>query len=228
LLLKSNFRYLDISNAVSRLAADGNLVLAGDFAVDAAGWQLLYRRAADAIDASHLAHPEQSGLSLSELRANLEVDLPFSALFEFLVGDLCRSEFVQLGSVICRVTHQRALPSHLQEAATKLRVMLAAKPFDPPSRKQLAPGPVFQQALRFMIGTGEAVEINAELVMTAGSLQRMTESIRQYIRDNGPATVSQLRQEIGCSRRVIVPLLERLDHDGITLRNGDTRTLRAK
>ena len=36
LLLKSKFSAADISNAVSRLAAEGNLVLVGDFAVDAA------------------------------------------------------------------------------------------------------------------------------------------------------------------------------------------------
>jgi len=59
-------------------------------------------------------------------------------------------------------------------------------------------------------------------------LKRMTELIRQYIRNNGPATVSDLRQEVGCSRRIIVPLLERLDRDGVTTRNGDVRTLRAK
>ena len=126
------------------------------------------------------------------------------------------------------MTHRRALSPPLQAAAAKLRNPLAAKPFDPPSRKQLAPDPISQQALRFLIATGEAVEINAEVVMAAESLKRMTELIRQYIRNNGPATVSELRQALGCSRRVIVPLLERLDRDGVTLRNGDARTLRAK
>ena len=228
LLLKSKFSATDISNAVSRLAAEGNLVLAGDFAVDAARWQVLRGRAADAIEARHRAHPEQTGLSLSDLRTILKADLPFSGLFESLVGDLCRSEFVQVGNTIRRVTHRRALPPPLQAAAAKLRATLAAKPFDPPSRKQLAPDPVSQQALRFLIETGEAVEINAEVVLTEESLKRMTALIRQHIRDNGPATVSDLRRELTCSRRVIVPLLERLDRDGITLRNGDVRTLRVK
>jgi selenocysteine-specific elongation factor len=228
LLLKSKFSATDISNVVSRLAAEGNLVLAGDFAVDAARWQLLRRRAADAIDARHRAHSEQTGLSLSDLRTNLKADLPFADLFETLVGDLCRGEFVKVGNTIRRVTHRRVLPPPLLVAATKLRTTLAAKPFDPPSRKQLAPDSVSQQALRFLIDTGEAVEINAEVVLATENLKRMTELIRQYLRDKGPATVSQFRQELGCSRRVIVPLLERLDREGVTLRNGDVRTLRAK
>jgi len=188
---------------------------------------LLRRRAADAIDANHRAHPEQAGLSLSDLRTNLETGLPFSDLFEFLVVDLCGNEFVKVGNTIRRMTHRRALPPPLLAAAAKLRTTLAAKPFDPPPLKQLAPDSASQKALRFLIDTGEAVEINAEVVMAAESVQRMTELIRQYIRNNGPATVSKLRQEVGCSRRIIVPSLERLDRDGITLRNGDARTLRS-
>ena len=228
LLLKSNFSSKDISDSVSRLAAEGNLVLAGDFAIDAAGWQMVYRRAADAIEASHRAHPEQAGLSLSDLRTKLEADLTFSDLFESVVSDLCRNEFVKVGNTIRRVIHQRALPPPLLAAAAELRTKLAAKPFDPPSRKQLAPDSVSQQALRFLIDTGEVVAINAEVVLASDSLKHMTNLISKYIRDNRAATVSQLRQELGCSRRVIVPLLEQLDRDGVTLRNGDIRTLRPK
>jgi selenocysteine-specific elongation factor len=228
LLLKSKFSATNISNAVSRLAAEGNLVLAGDFAVDAARWQHLRRCAADAIDARHRAHPEHTGLSLPDLRTDLGADLPFFDLFESLVGDLCRSEFVKTGNTIRRVTHRRMLHPPLQAAVATLRTTLAAKPFDPPSRKHLAPDSVSRQALRFLIETGEAVEINEEVVLASDSLKHMINLISQYIRKNGAATVSQLRQELGCSRRVIVPLLEQLDRDGLTLRNGDTRRLRAK
>ena len=201
LLLKSKFGAADISNAVSRLAAEGVLVLAGAFAVDITKWQPLRHRAAGAIEAYHRAHPEKTGLSLSDLRANIEADLPYVELFEPLVADLCRSEFIRVGNAIRRVTHRSALPPLLHAAATKMRAAMAAKPFDPPSRKQLAPDPISQQALRFLIETGEAVEINAEVVMAAESLKRMTELIRQCIQENGSATVSQLRQKLACSRR---------------------------
>lgn len=121
LLQRSKFSAVEISNVVSRLVAEGELVLAGDFAVDAATWQPLRQRAADAIDTRHRLHPEQPGLSLSDLRANLKADLPFADLFEPLVADICGTEFTQDGSVIRRVKHRPALPLLLQAAATKLR-----------------------------------------------------------------------------------------------------------
>ncbi len=101
------------------------------------------------------------------------------------------------------------------------------KALDPPSRKDLAPDPGSQQALRFLIQTGEVAEINAEIAMSIDNLKRATEMVRQFIRAKGPATTSDLRQMLGNSRRVVIPLLEKLDRDGVTLRQGDRRVLRS-
>jgi selenocysteine-specific elongation factor len=117
------------------------------------------------------------------------------------------------------------LPPHLQSAGAKLRAALALKPFDPPSRKDLAPDAPSQQAMRFLIETGEAVEVDKEVVLSAESEKRATESIRNTLREHGPATVSDLRKALGSSRRVIIPLLERLDRLGITARQEDKRAL---
>jgi selenocysteine-specific elongation factor len=57
------------------------------------------------------------------------------------------------------------------------------------------------------------------------SFERMKSQVAEFISNNGPATVSELRQALGSSRRVMVPLLERLDRDGVTQRAGDKRML---
>ena len=231
LLLISRFSADAISVAISRLAAEGNIVVSGDCLFDSAKWQALCQRAAGAIDAHHRAHPEQVGLSLTDLRMALEAELPIAEQYDVsvvdaFVADLCTHDFVRAGTAIRRAAHLPVLSPQLQSAGAKLRASLAAKPFDPPSRKDLAPTPVSQQALRFLIATGEAVEINLEVVMAAESVTRATEMIRQFIREHGPATVSELRQTLGSSRRIMVPLLERLDRDGVTLRQDDKRALR--
>lgn len=226
LLVKSRFSAEAISNAVSRLAAEGKIVRSGDFVFDSVKWQALHARASGAIDGHHRKYPEQMGLSLNDLRTILRPELPVAELFDAFLENLCALDFVRVGAVIRRATHRPALSAQLQAAGAKVRSILAAKPFDPPSRKELAPDPISQQTLRFLIASGEAVEINAELVMDAESVRRATELIRQFIRENGPSTVSELRQVLGSSRRVIVPLLERLDRDSVTLRREDRRVLR--
>ena len=226
LLLKSNFSAADIGHATAQLASERALVAAGDFVCDAAAWQALGRQAAQAIDAAHQEHPEQLGLPLADLRATLEAELPFDELFDSLVAGLCEREFVRVGSVIRRPAHRPALPEPLQAAGAKLGQALAAKPLEPPSRKELTPDALSQRALRFLIETGEVVEINAELVMAARSVAQATETVRKFISEHGPSTVSDLRQALGSSRRVVVPLLEYLDRTFVTLRQGDKRSLR--
>ncbi len=226
LLLKSLFSAEEIFTSISRLAADAAVAVEGDFVADIAKWKNLCRRAIDEIDTRHRTHPEDAGMLLTDLRATLEVDLPFAGLFDALIKDLCKSEFVQTGAVICRASHRPTMSAQIQAAASKLVAALAANPFDPPSRMRLAPDPVSQQALRFLIKSGDAVEINEEVVMAAVHVKRATQLIRDFIRARGPATVSDLRQMLGSTRRVILPLLVRLDRDGITTRQGDKRILR--
>jgi len=229
LLLKSNFSAADIDNAIARLVAAGALVRVGAVVCDAATWQATASKATAAIDAAHRAHPEHLGLPLADLRTVLEGDLPPAVLDDIsdaVVARLCEGEFVRVGSVVRRAAHRPALPEPLQGAGAKLVRALAAKPFDPPSRKDLTPDAVSQRALRFLIETGEVVEINAELVMAAQGVAQASDVIQKFIRDHGPATVSDLRQALGSSRRVVVPLLEYLDRTFVTLRQGDKRALR--
>jgi len=207
--------------------ASGAIVAAGDFLVDATLWKSLRSRAIETVDARHRAHPEESGLPLNDLRAALQEELPAGEVFEPLVADLCTSDFVRSGAAMRRASHRPALTPQLQAAGTKIRALLAAKPLDPPSRKDLAPDAASQQALRYLIQSGELIDVNIEIVMTAEAVKQATAMIRDFIRKNGPATTSDLRQMLGNSRRVAIPLLERLDRDGVTVRQGDKRALRA-
>lgn len=226
MLHKSRFSADAVAAAVSRLQADGSAMVAGEVVIEAARWKKLRQRAVDEIDARHRAHSEQAGLPLTDLRAALEVELPVPEIFDAIVADLCAHDFARSGNAIRRAAHRPALSPQLQSASARIRATLAAKPFDPPSRKDVAPDTASQQALRFLIESGEVFEVSSEIVLAAESAKRATEMVREFIRSHGPATVSELRQMLGNSRRVALPLLERLDRDGVTLRQGDKRSLR--
>ncbi len=227
LLLHSRFSASAAADAASKLAAVGSVISAGDVLVDASKWRASLERAMQIINSRHRSHPEEAGLPLHDLRAALQDELPVPEIFEALVTQLSARDFVRTGAAIRQASHRPALTPQLQAAGTKILSLLAAKSLDPPSRKDLAPDGTSQQALRFLIRSGELVEVNAEIVMTAESVNRATEMVRQHIRTHGPATTSDLRQMLGNSRRVAIPLLERLDRDGVTLRQGDKRALRS-
>ncbi|MDQ6654402.1 MAG: SelB C-terminal domain-containing protein, partial [Verrucomicrobiota bacterium] len=89
----------------------------------------------------------------------------------------------------------------------------------------LAADAASQQALRFLREAKEVVEIAPDLVVSSEALAAMRRCIAEVIRRSGPATVSELRQALGSSRRVVVPLLEYFDRLGVTRRSGDKRVL---
>ena len=94
------------------------------------------------------------------------------------------------------------------------------------SLHDFAPDSLAQQALRFLLQTGEAIDLGEDVVLTADSFARATEAVKQFLREHGPATAGELRQALGTNRRIVIPLLERLDKDGVTRREGDRRFLR--
>jgi selenocysteine-specific elongation factor len=185
-------------------------------------WLDLRERAARIIHTAHRTHPERRGLELSELRAELNSISP--AVFDALIVDLCRTEFVRTGSMIARGSHRASLPPSLKTAAEKIRAALSAKPFDPPARETIATKN--DAALRFLIDDGEIVEVGPELVLLRENFEQMKAQVVEFISTNGPATASQLREKLGTSRRVIIPFLEYLDRIGVTQRTGDLRQLR--
>jgi selenocysteine-specific elongation factor len=224
MLEQSRFSAAEVCRALERLSEHGEIFLSENAVAKMLVWRELRGRAAELIDADHKAHPERRGPDLNELRASFS---SISAqLFDALIVDLCRDEFVRSGSTIARKSHRANLPPELKSAADKIHETLAVKPLDPPSRKDFSEDRHLQQALRFLIEQGELVELNSEIVLLRDAAEQMRTAVAQFLAEHGPATASQLRQAIGTSRRVIIPFLEYLDRTGVTQRAGDVRQLR--
>jgi selenocysteine-specific elongation factor len=225
LLVKSRFSRAEISAAISELRKSGSAVEFGDLVFNAKWWGDFRDRAISEIEKEHKAHPNRIGLELSRLRSVLGVEMPLPEVSDVLISELCRNGFVHSGETIQRATHRPTLPDSLHATGARIRALLAAKPFDPPSRKELAPDALSQQALRFLCDTGEVVKITDDLFLGSEGFTKMRDAVITFIRGKGSASMSDLRQTLGSSRRIVVPFLERLDRDGVTRRVGDKRTL---
>jgi selenocysteine-specific elongation factor len=158
-------------------------------------------------------------VALDSLRVHIQKTLP-EGVVEALLQEMCKDGFRREGTVIARASHTLELPAAMQAGVGEIRRALQAKPMEPPARKEFD-----AKALRFMIDAGEAVEISAELVMDAEAFDKAVDQIRQRLQQGG-AKASELREVLGTNRRVIIPLLEKLDRDRVTVRQGDLRVLR--
>jgi selenocysteine-specific elongation factor len=224
LLSKSRFSADEIFEAVRNLERNSAIIVRRQIVADCEFWQKLRAHAIGLIDAAHKESPERGGIDLGELRSALRIE--DAEMFESLAADLCEGDFVRKGSVIARASHRPMLPAHIQPVEKRIREALARQPFDPPSRKAIESDTQIRQVVRFLIENGEVIEIASDVLLSRESFERMKSQVTEFISKNGPATVSELRQALGSSRRIMVPLLERLDRDGFTARVGDKRRLR--
>ncbi|HEU0274390.1 MAG TPA: selenocysteine-specific translation elongation factor [Candidatus Udaeobacter sp.] len=224
ILGKSHFSSAEIANALDDLQRHQEIVIHGNIAADPNRWQTLRNRATRLIEIALRKYPERPGYNLSDLRAAFRDKS--TEVFDALVTDLCSRDFAKRESTIARAAHRPVLPEKLQPIAVKIHEALRKKPFDPPPRRELEQDPEAQRILKFLIDSGKAVEISSDAVLLHESFEQMKNVIADYIGKNGPATVSELRRALESSRRIVVPFLERLDREGITLRTGDKRSLR--
>ncbi|AWT59008.1 MAG: Selenocysteine-specific elongation factor [Candidatus Moanabacter tarae] len=225
-LLQSIFSADEIAETIRGLAESGAAILLGPLLVERKWWDKLFHTASKAIDQEHSTNPERGGLTLSKLRRTIRIENRHKDIFEALLERLLRSGFQKQGVFLMRVNHKIALPERLRPLADKIRSSLNNKPLEPPSRKELASDSHYLETLTFLIQSNEVVEVSDKIVMSKSSFNLAKDKIIDLIRLNGPSTVSEIRFTLGTSRRIALPILEKLDHEGITLRQGDRRVLR--
>jgi selenocysteine-specific elongation factor len=224
LLGKTHFSNSEIADALLDLQRHEEIVIHEKIAASPSKWRALRDRAIRLIDNALSKNPERVGYNLSDLRAALRDKS--TDVFEALMADLCSSDFIRKESAITRRSHRPALPAKLEPLAAKIHENLSKKPFDPPPRKELERDMDEQRALKFLIESGKVIEISSDVVLLRENFERMKSVVTDFISKNGPATVSELRQALGSSRRIMVPFLERLDRESFTRRAGDKRSLR--
>ena len=226
-LFMTRFSRQEILGAIDATSDEKKVLLLDELIVEATWWEELLDRAMELIDQRHADHPEQKGLKLTELRQIIPQAHRTEQLFNVLLSQLCKHGFTRQSSLIMRASHLPSIPPRLQQASEKLRSSLRIRPLDPPSKEELATNKVAREALHFLIKTGEVVEINKKLVISLEAFGGAKESVTAFLQRQGSATTSEIRRELGTSRRIAIPLLELLDRDGITRREGLQRMLRS-
>ena len=111
-----------------------------------------------------------------------------------------------------------------ERSVREVESRLADEPFAAPTRDELAELRLGRRELAAAERAGRLVRIADDVVLLPDVAARAAERLAGI---DQPFTVSAARAALGTSRRVAVPLLEYLDGQGVTERDGDVRRLRA-
>lgn len=202
----------------SPLPAD--VVDLGGWLGDAQAWAEAVGRMRAAVAADRAADPVTPGLA--EQVAVAACGLPDPALVVPLAAAAGLDR--RAGRLLAPGDTGGGLPARLHDAARELTEILTRDPFAAPDAETLTALGLAGRDLTVLASAGVVVRLPGDVVLlpdATGRAARVLAGLDQ------PFTLSAARQALATSRRVAVPLLERLDADRVTVRgDGGLRRLR--
>lgn len=222
-LPNSPFSSAKIQQVIKTSIHDNRIMQHGELLLDAPWWQHVLDRAENVIQAWHKSNPDLPTMPIEKLEEHL-TGCPTN-LLRIIPEALTAMGYQQQGKGISHSSHQLTLPAELSQDARTILETLNQTGLQPPNKTELTPTAQSQQALQFLIRSGQIIELEPKVVIDRKSYEAASEQVKTFIGAHGQATASELRQELNSTRKVVMPLLELLDASGVTVRNGNHRTL---
>lgn len=172
----------------------------------------------------HREQPFITGLNLAEWADRGHI--PTAAANALADWMLASRQVERSGDAFHLPSHSATLPGAWQPDADALWTVLVSSGLQPPSREELeASSPNAKSILSFWLASGRAVTLGEGIVLPKESLDRARQQVVQALADGKSLAAGQLREVLGVTRKYAVPILERLDREGVTRRVGDERVL---
>ncbi|MEO3801530.1 SelB C-terminal domain-containing protein [Nonomuraea sp. B1E8] len=181
--------------------------MSGEWHADPGHWKDLGRRLVAAVRHYAAGHPLDPAMPIEAARH--ELGLPDRRL----VAPLVRPPLALAGGRI--VAGPAGLPERVARAVERMRRDLAARPFHAPDAGRLAELGLGPRELAAAERAGSLLRVGEGVALLPGADARAAELLSRLPQ---PFTVSQARQALDTTRRVVVPLLEHLDRAGLTER----------
>jgi len=175
------------------------------------------------IEDYHQIYPMKVGMALEELKSQSKLaDNVYKVAVEWLIAT---GDVIQTGPNIKKLDFDIRLSADQKKLTKGLLEQFAANPTQPPSVAECKDA-VGEDLYNALIALNELKQLSAEVVFTPDAYQSMVEKLKKKITKDGPITVAQTRDMFGSSRKYMLAFLERLDNEGVTVREGDVRRLK--
>jgi selenocysteine-specific elongation factor len=227
-----NLRLEETQDLLLRMTAIRTVSLEGDrIYTTARKWQALKEALLAALKDFHITHPLAPGRDMEELRDRLPHRIP-PKLFRAFVEQLeLEKAVIRDGSLLRLPEHTVTLADDEKRLAERIKSLLAVNPLAPPDLQQLeresgTGRAKLTEVMRVLERERSVVRVGADLYFLTESLDGVKRAI-QELSEKGDITPAMFRDRLGTSRKYTIPLLEYLDREGVTVRVGDVRRLKA-
>jgi selenocysteine-specific elongation factor len=228
-----NVRLENAQEILQRMPAVRSVGLEGDRVYTTERkWQALREAPLAALRDFHAAHPLAPGKDMEELRDRLPVRIS-PKLFRAFVEQLELENVVTRDGSLLRLPHHTVtLRDDEKRLAERIKILLAVTPLAPPDLPQLekelnTPRAKLTEVLRVLERERSIVRVGVDLYFLVETLEGIRHALGEFF-GKGGITPAMFRDRFGTSRKYAIPLLEYLDKEGVTVRVGDVRRLKAE
>ena len=177
-------------------------------------------------------HPLREVVETREVRQSTGYEAAF--LNFLLAEEACRGGLsVEAGGRVRLAGREVGLDPRSHQLARALEERLETAGFQPPAVAELcldlaAPESELRPLVEMLVDRGSLVSLSTDLLVTAAVAERGREAVRQNCEAHGQLQIPELRDALQTSRKFLIPLLERFDAEGLTLRQGGHRVLKKR
>jgi selenocysteine-specific elongation factor len=208
------------------LAAAGGVVTSRTLAWTRAAWEEAAAAVVAAVGRLHRDDPSAAGLPAQATRAAALVPgRPAAAGAEVVEALVAGGRLVADGPVVRLPGHgprldpaQRALRARVEAALDQAGVGLLGD-------AALAELGADRKAAALLVRLGVLVAVAPGGYLGRSTLEAAVATLRRSFPDGRPFAATEAKEALGTTRRTAIPLLEHLDHTGVTIRQGDLRRL---
>jgi selenocysteine-specific elongation factor len=179
----------------------------------------------------HDKFPMKSGLAKEEMRTKLPTEMDIK-LFQPILNELTRSNKIVQEKDKLRLASHHIASIDDKGLMKRAEGAISAGGLQPPSSKELADQwsnsePEVQAILEHLVHEGVLVKVKSGMYFHRDSIERLKESLIQYLKGHQEITTPEFKEMTGVSRKYAIPLIEFFDQTRLTLRLGDKRVLRS-
>jgi len=179
----------------------------------------------------HKENPLRIGLKRPELRSKAAPAFSPPLFENVLAALLAENHVVMEDDRIRLATHKIKLGPALQKEYDRLDKLFQETGFSPPNIDEALAGvdkKLAQQARVALLESGRLVDVGESVVLHRDAVALAVQKVRALFAQKPELTASEIRQELGTTRKYLIPLLNYLDSRGVTQRKGEVRILRDK
>ncbi len=177
----------------------------------------------------HKNNPLRQGMSKEEVKSRV-FEKPKSRIAEQLLENMQKENILRLkGSFVSMADFSVKPTPEQKDIAAQLEALFMSSLYSPPKldeakAKVKGKEKVIQQVLEMMMGD-VLVRLHQDLVLHRKAYDGAKEKIREHFANHETLSVAEFRDLLGTSRKYAVAILEYLDQEKFTLRQGDNRIL---